>query len=101
MSDQSSMSLPQAARRLGVSVRAVRQAVRGGRVPALPSLGALAAVPANWVAQVQAGPGGALRDSSRPKVPAFARYEGTSAWHKYKRRVKEYKHHCAAVAAKG
>lgn len=26
----------------------------------------------------------------RPKVPAFARYEGTSAWRKYRRRVRAY-----------
>lgn len=26
----------------------------------------------------------------RPKVPPFARYKGTSAWRKYKVRVKEY-----------
>ncbi len=27
---------------------------------------------------------------SRKKVPAFARYEGTSAWKKYRRRVRAY-----------
>ncbi len=28
--------------------------------------------------------------SPRQKVPAFARYEGTSAWRKDRRRVREY-----------
>ena len=34
---------------------------------------------------------------SRQKVPAFARYEGTSAWRKYRRRVREYARFQAAA----
>ncbi len=30
------------------------------------------------------------RPGARQKVPAFARYEGTSAWHKDRRRVRAY-----------
>ncbi len=30
------------------------------------------------------------RRPARQKVPAFARYEGTSAWHKDRRRVRAY-----------
>lgn len=30
------------------------------------------------------------RRAARQKVPAFARYEGTSAWHKDRRRVRAY-----------
>ena len=33
----------------------------------------------------------------RQKVPAFARYEGTSAWTKYRRRVREYARFKAAA----
>lgn len=37
---------------------------------------------------------------SRPKVPAFARYEGTSAWRKDRRRVRAYALHLAAADRK-
>ncbi len=30
------------------------------------------------------------RPAARQKVPAFARYEGTSAWHKDRRRMRAY-----------
>lgn len=33
----------------------------------------------------------------RPKVPAFARYVGTSAWRKDRRRVREYARFLAAA----
>ena len=33
----------------------------------------------------------------RQKVPPFARYEGTSAWRKYRRRVREYTRFRAAA----
>ena len=36
---------------------------------------------------------------ARPKVPPFARYEGTSAWRKYPRKVKAYALYQAAVSA--
>ena len=35
----------------------------------------------------------------RPKVPAFARYAGTSAWRKDKRKVRAYAMHLARAAA--
>lgn len=31
-----------------------------------------------------------VRTVARQKVPAFARYKGTSAWRKYPNRVREY-----------
>ena len=37
----------------------------------------------------------------RPKVPAFARYQGTSAWRSNKRRVREYYAHLAAQKTAG
>jgi len=36
--------------------------------------------------------------AARPKVPPFARYEGTSAWRKNKRRVRAYAAFRAAAA---
>ena len=33
--------------------------------------------------------------ASRPKVPPFARYEGTSAWRKDRRRVRAYARYLA------
>ena len=38
---------------------------------------------------------------ARPKVPPFARYEGTSAWRKYPRKVKAYALYRAAVIEAG
>ena len=35
--------------------------------------------------------------AARPKVPPFARYKGTSAWRKNKRRVKAYALYLAAL----
>ena len=35
--------------------------------------------------------------SSRPKVEPFARFEGTSAWHKYRRRARAYARFRAAA----
>ena len=37
----------------------------------------------------------------RQKVPAFARYEGTSAWKKYRRRVRAYARFRAAAKPAG
>jgi hypothetical protein len=38
--------------------------------------------------------------AARPKVPPFARYEGTSAWRKDRRRAREYARYLAALKAK-
>ena len=93
MSDTASLSLPEAARRLGVSVRVLRQAIRAGRIPAPPALHATASVPAAWLesaeAAITASPK-ALTAVLRQKVPAFARFKGTSAWQKYRVRAHEY-----------
>ncbi len=93
MSDASNLSLPEAARRLGVPVRVLRRAIRTGKIPAPPKLSATAPLPAEWLTSVEA----AVEASSKgfswacaQKVPAFARYEGTSAWRKYRRRVRAY-----------
>ena len=93
MSDASPLGFPDAARRLGVPVRVLRRAIRAGRIPAPPHPGALAALPAGWLdeahAAVAASPK-ALTRAAPGQVPPFARYEGTSAWRKYRNRVREY-----------
>ena len=98
MSDNQTLGLPEAARRLGVPLRDLRLAIRRGKVPAPEHLTATAFVSPEWLASaeaaVEASPK-ALSAASRQKVPAFARYEGTSAWRKYAKRVREYNHHRA------
>lgn len=93
MSHTSPLGLPDAARRFGVSIRALRDAIRAGRIPAPPTLSAVARLPAEWVGSVeqalQESPE-ALERTAPPKIPPFARYEGTSAWRKYPKRVREY-----------
>ena len=99
MNDKS-LGLPEAARRLGVTVRVLRHAIRVGRIPAPPHVTATASLPTAWLesaqAAVEASPK-ALNRTFRQKVPAFARYEGTSAWRKYANRVREYAHFQAAT----
>jgi hypothetical protein len=98
---EDTLSLPQAAHRLGVPLRVLRQAMRAGTIPAPAHVTATTALPAGWLkdaeAAIEASPH-ALRGTRRQKVPAFARYEGTSAWRKYTVRVREYAHFRAASA---
>jgi hypothetical protein len=93
MTDTTTFGLPEAARRLGVPVRVLRRAMRAGRIPAPANLTATVSLSAEWLgsakAAAQASPN-ALSRAPRQKVPAFARYEGTSAWHKYRVRVRGY-----------
>ena len=103
MSDTTQFGFPEAAHRLGVPVRVLRHAIRQGRVPApAQHQGATTQLTQEWLesvrAAVRAAPG-ALGHATRQKVPAFARYVGTSAWRKYANRVREYAHHRAAVHA--
>ena len=49
MSDTTPLGFPAAAQTLGVSVRALRQAIRTGTLPAPPQAGATAVLPAEWV----------------------------------------------------
>ncbi len=93
MSDTATMSLPEAARRLGVSVRVLRRAIRMGKVPAPAQLAATVPLTAEWLARVEAAVAASPKvfTSILPqKAPPFARYEGTSAWRKYPNRVREY-----------
>lgn len=93
MSDTSTIGFPEAARRLGVPVRVLRHAIRTGKIPAPANLTATATLSPEWFASAQsaaAASPSALSRSFQQKVPAFARYEGTSAWHKFRVRVRAY-----------
>jgi hypothetical protein len=99
MSDISTMDFLEAASRLGVPVWVLRRAIRTGKIPAQTALSAVATLSTEWLASVQA----VMRDTpdvlSRrlpQRVPPFARYEGTSAWRKYARKVRDYAHFRAA-----
>jgi hypothetical protein len=93
MSDTSIIGLPDAARGLGVSLRVLRHAIRTGKIPAPASLAATAALSPEWFASAKAAAAAepaALNRSFKQKVPAFARYKGTSAWTQYHARVRAY-----------
>jgi len=101
MTDSSHLSLHAAAHRLHVPVRILRNAIRAGKLPAPGSMGATAPVSDEWFASVEtavAATPAALRRGPSEAVPAFARYEGTSAWRKYSNRVREYNNFRAAMA---
>ena len=99
MTDTSTLGLPEAARGLGVSLRVLRHAIRTGKIPAPASLAATAALSPEWFASAKAAAAepAALNRSFRQKVPAFARYQGTSAWTKYRIRVRAYARFKAAA----
>ena len=101
MSDTAKLGLLDAARRLGVSVGVLRRAIRAGRVPSPPHLTATAELPAEWLESVQAAveaSPNALSSAARQLVPPFARYKGTSAWRKYRGRVREFNQFHAAAS---
>jgi hypothetical protein len=93
MTDTPTLGLPDAARHFGVPLRVLRRAIRAGKIPAPAKLTATSSLSAEWLASakaaVEATPN-ALSRAPRQKVPAFARYEGTSAWHKHRVRVRAY-----------
>ena len=96
MTSTSTIGFAQAAQQLGVSIRTLRQAIHNGNVPAPEgAVTAVSPVSTDWIAAVQEkakNVPGVFKDSHRQKVPAFARYEGTSAWRKYARRVRDFNH---------
>ncbi len=93
MTDTTTLGLPAAAQHFGVSLRVLRSAIRAGRIPAPANLTATTALSAEWLssaeAAVAASPN-ALNRTFHQRVPAFARYKGTSAWTKYRVRVRAY-----------
>jgi hypothetical protein len=93
MSDTTTLGLPEAAQRLGVPIRVLRRAIRAGRIPAPPHLNATSSLSAEWLSSAQAAAAASpnvLSRAPRQRVPAFARYEGTSAWHKHRVRVRGF-----------
>ncbi len=99
MNDTAPLGFPDAARRLGVALWVLRRAIRTGRIPAPPVVTATASIPAEWLERVEAAvkeKPELLSRAFQQKVPAFARYEGTSAFRKYSHRVREYAHFQAA-----
>jgi hypothetical protein len=102
MSETPKLGLPDAARHFGVPLRVLRRAIRAGKIPAPPNLTATVSLSPEWLASaraaVEASPT-ALSRISRQKVPPYARYEGTSAWHKHRVRVRAYARFRAAAEA--
>jgi hypothetical protein len=93
MTDTAKLGLPAAASCLGVKLRVLRHAIRTGKIPAPANLTATVSLSADWLASAQAAVEAsptALRWKRPQKTPAFARYKGTSAWTKYRNRVREY-----------
>jgi hypothetical protein len=93
MSEPTTLGFPEAAARLGVSLRVLRHAIRAGKIPAPAENTAVARLSADWLASaqkaVEANPT-ALNRAFPQKAPPFARYQGTSAWRKYAVRVRAY-----------
>ncbi len=101
MTTTTTFGFPEAAARLGVTVRTLRRAIRAGRVPAPAQAGAVAVLSAAWLESVQAAVKAnpaALTRAMPQSVPPFARYEGTSCWRKYPNRVRDYYAFQAALA---
>lgn len=96
MSD--TFGFPEAARQLGVPVRVLRKAIRAGRIPSPGKVTATATLSAEWLdgAKTAAEVPGALTRTLRQPVPAFARFEGTSFWTKFRVRARAYRAHRAA-----
>ena len=101
MTDSIKFGLPDAARSLGVPVRVLRRAIRAGKIPAPANLNATVSLSPEWLSSAQAAvkaTPNALTRTPRQRVPAYARYEGTSAWHKFPVRVRAYARFRAAAA---
>lgn len=101
MNDISKFGFPAAARQLGVSLRVLRHAIRSGKIAAPAQNNATASLSAEWLANAQktaaAAPQALSRRLKPQKAAPFAHYEGTSAWRKYKTRVRDYNNYHAAA----
>jgi len=93
MTEPTTLGFPEAAARLGVSLRVLRHAIRAGKIPAPTPNTALATISPEWLDSaknaVEANPA-ALNRAFPQKAPPFARYQGTSAWRKYPARVRAH-----------
>jgi hypothetical protein len=93
MNETSKLGFPEAAAHFGVSITVLRRAIRAGAIPAPAKVNAVAVLSDEWIASVKAAvqeSPAALSRRLPQRVPAFARYEGTSAWRKYASRVRDY-----------
>ncbi len=102
MTETATFGFPEAAARLGVSLRVLRRAIRAGKVPAPATATATAHLSQDWLDSVEAKLSQdpqALKNVIAQKTPAFAHYPGTSAWRKYKVRVRDYARYLAGRAA--
>ena len=99
MNDTSNLGFPAAASQLGVSLRVLRHAIRTGKIAAPAQNTATARLSAEWLAGAQkAVAEQPLSRALKPQRAApFAHYEGTSAWRKYKTRVRDYNNYHAAA----
>ncbi len=103
MTTTTKLGLAEAAKTLGVTIGVLRRAIRDGRLPAPAHLNATTTLSPDWLESAQKAAKESpktLARRSKQKVPPFARYEGTSAWRKYAKRVREFAHHQAAEKAK-
>jgi hypothetical protein len=100
MTEPTALGFPEAAARLGVSLRVLRHAIRAGKIPAPAENTAVARLSPDWLASaqkaVETNPT-ALTRTFAQKVPPFARYQGTSAWRKYAVRVRAHARFHAAT----
>jgi hypothetical protein len=96
MNDTSNLGFPAAARQLGVSLRVLRHAIRTGKIAAPAQNTATASLSGAWLAE--AGKAAPFSRALKPRrVQPFAHYEGTSAWRKYKDRVRDYNNYHATA----
>ncbi len=88
----SDLNLPAAARRLGVSVRILRKAIRLGNIQAPANINALTPLSHDWLTQTKATIAASPKalNVTPQKVAPFARFEGTSAYQPYPRKVRAY-----------
>ena len=94
MTETSSLGLPEAARRLGVSLRVLRHAIRAKQIPAPANLTATSTLSAEWFVEAQAAAAKDPKALSRAflqRVPPYARYVGTSVWHQYHEKVRAHR----------
>jgi hypothetical protein len=94
MTENSTLGLPEAAQKLGVSLRVLRRAMRAGTIAAPANLTATSTLSAEWLASARdaaARDPSVLSRSFLQRVPPYARYKGTSVWHQYHAKVRAHR----------
>jgi hypothetical protein len=91
MTETAILGFPEAACRLGVPLRVLREAIRTGKVAAPAKLTATSILTEDWLTATQAAvTPQTFSRAANQKEPPFARYAGTSCWRKYPKRVRAY-----------